>query len=385
MLLTSEEAKLRHEKVAEIMRAFGIDALIINDNPNLFYLTGRVFCGYALVVSDGTVRFYCRRPVRLMGENVVYIRKPEEMGEALKGYSVVGFMGDDISWGMCERLRAICPEVRTVNASNVMRQARAVKTVAEIRAMKTCGVMQTEVYRRIPALYREGMSDLELQIEIERTLRLEGCLGIFRTSGDGLELFMGNVLTGKNADTPSPYDFAMGGRGIDPSLPVGADGTIIKPGQPVMVDMNGNFNGYMTDMTRMYIAGEVPAEVDRAHRLSCEICRTIADSARPGVEAKSLYELALNMAREAGMAEFFMGRSQQAGFVGHGVGITVNELPVLAPRSKDILQEGHTIAVEPKFVIPGCGAVGIENTYVVGSQGPAQCITPCPEQIIGLL
>ena len=90
------------------------------------------------------------------------------------------------------------------------------------------------------------------------------------------------------------------------------------------------------------------------------------------------------MAQAAGAADWFMGHRYHAGFVGHGVGIEVNELPVLAPRSRDVLQAGNTIAVEPKFVVPGLGAVGIENTYVVRAEGAAERITDTTEDIIQL-
>lgn len=391
-LLTAQESKLRSEKLARLMAEENVDALIVNDNANLFYLTGRVFCGYIFVTSDGSMHYFVRRPVHLEGPSVTFIRKPEDMashiGGLLKENAVVGLMEDEISCSFIMRLKAMVDKlpgnIRSTNGSGLLRNARAVKTPGELEMMEYSGKLQTEVYRRVPGMYREGMTDIELQIEIERELRLKGCLGVFRTSGDELELFMGNVLTGENADSPSPYDFAMGGRGMDPSLPVGADGTLIRISQPVMVDMNGNFNGYMTDMTRCYITGHVPDEVQKAHDLSRAICHAIADRARPGVPTKSLYELALQMAQEAGLAESFMGHRQHAGFVGHGIGITVNEPPVLAPRSRDILAAGHTIAVEPKFVIPGYGAIGIENTYVVESEGPARCITLCPEEIISL-
>lgn len=388
-LLKPEEAARRAAKVAEEMRKSGVDAVLVNDNANLFYLTGRVFCGYILLLADSSMRYFVKRPIHLDGEGITFIRKPEDIASAvneiLSEESVGGYMGDDTSWSTCERLRRVFGSRPTVNASAILRQARAVKTDEEIAKMTLSGEMQTQVYKHVPGLFTEGMTDIELQIEIERALRMKGCLGIFRTSGDELELFMGNVLTGENADSPSPYDFAMGGRGADPSLPVGADGTLIRVSQPVMVDMNGNFNGYMTDMTRCFIVGKVPEEAGRAHRLSVEICAAIAREAVAGKPCKELYELALQMAEEAGLADCFMGHRQHAGFVGHGVGITVNEPPVLAPRSKDILQAGHTIAVEPKFVIPGLGAVGIENTYVVQSEGPARCLTLCPEEIMPLL
>ena len=93
---------------------------------------------------------------------------------------------------------------------------------------------------------------------------------------------------------------------------------------------------------------------------------------------------AVAMARENGLEDYFMGYTQKAGFVGHGVGIEVNEAPVLAPRSKDILVENQIIALEPKFVIPHVGAVGIEDTYVVTADG-LQAITTAPVEMIPLL
>lgn len=79
-----------------------------------------------------------------------------------------------------------------------------------------------------------------------------------------------------------------------------------------------------------------------------------------------------------------MGHKQKAGFIGHGVGIEINELPVIAPRSHDILQENNVIALEPKFVIPHVGAVGIENTYRVTASG-LESLTLAPEEIIDLI
>ena len=78
-----------------------------------------------------------------------------------------------------------------------------------------------------------------------------------------------------------------------------------------------------------------------------------------------------------------MGTGQQAKFVGHGVGLEINEPPVLTPRSREILQEGMAIAVEPKFVLPGIGPVGIENTYIVQKNG-LEKITLCREKILSL-
>ena len=141
----------------------------------------------------------------------------------------------------------------------------------------------------------------------------------------------------------------------------------------------------MTDMTRCFSLGDIPSEALRAHDVSRAICRRLAEMAVPGAAAADLYAEALRMASEAGLEAYFMGHRQHAGFVGHGVGIEINEAPVLAPRSRDVLRAGMCIAVEPKFVLPGVGAVGIENTYIVRDGGlPAECITNAPEEIISL-
>lgn len=385
VLLPLQEYATRIDRLRQALASAAVSAVLISDYANIYHLTGRVFAGYIYVPAVGPEIFFVRRPVGLEGDGVVYIRKPEMIAGSI-GLNVPESLAlelDVTSWSDIARLSAIFPESKIVNATPILRRLRSVKTPMEIQQMRISGEKQERVYRRVPHLYRPGMTDLELQVEIERTSRLEGCLGQFRISGNSMELYMANILVGENADNPTPYDFAMGGEGLDPSLPVGCNGSVIRPGDSVMVDANGNFTGYMTDMTRTFAASALSPLAVRAHQCSIDICKAIAAAGTPGAQAKELYSIAESMAKEAGLGNYFMGHKQKAGFVGHGVGIEINEMPVLAPRSKDILAEGNTIAVEPKFVIPGVGAVGIENTYVVTPRG-MECITNAPEQIISL-
>lgn len=383
MLWPRDEFELRLSKIRAEMSRERIDALLISDNANKYYLTGRVYAGYAWIPLRGMPVFFVRRPVELEGDGVEYIRKPEDMVRTA-GLNVPARLAMELDvtpYSGIERLKAIFPGSEVANGSALMRGVRAVKTELAVDMMRRSGVKHVHVYSRIPYLYQPGMSDIELQVEIERLSRLEGCLGQFRISGDSMELYMGNLLAGDNADAPSPYDFAMGGEGMDPSLPVGADGTIIKPGMTVMVDMNGNYNGYMTDMTRVYALGDISDLAMKAHQCSIDIHHTLRDMMRPGAEAKELWRVADEMVEARDLKAYYMGHRQHAGFIGHGLGIEINELPVIAPRSRDILAENNVIALEPKFVIPHVGAVGIENTYVVKADS-AECLTPAPEEII---
>ena len=382
LLLDNEEFLRRSDKLREQLKRSNVDAMLISDNADIYYLSGRVFAGYIYLPASGDVKFFVRRPVGLSGENVFQIHKPEQIPQLLDAMPQTLALELDITpYSTILRLESAFAGVKIANASAMIRDARATKTKAELEKIRLSGEKQRMVYHKIPMLYQRGMTDIELQIEIERASRLEGCLGQFRISGNSMELYMANLLVGDNADAPTPYDFAMGGAGMDPSLPVGSNGTPIRRGQSIMCDVNGNYTGYMTDMTRTFALGPLSDRANEAHQCSIDICRKVSEMARPGVEARQLYHEAEAMARSRGFAEYFMGHRQKAGFVGHGLGIEINETPVIAPRSRDIIREGNVFALEPKFVIPGVGAVGIENTYYVGSDH-TECLTLAPEQII---
>lgn len=391
ILLSPQEVLLRIGRLRGAAVAAGrTGALLIADNAMLYYLTGRVYSGWAFIPVDENVNpvWFVRRPVELTGKDVVEVRKPEEIPSRLEALGIslpeaVGLEMDALPYSTITRLQAVFPGAESYTASPIVAAARSVKTPLEISMMERSGVIHTAVYHKIPSLFSPGMTDFELDVAIEHLSRLEGCLGQFRIAGKSMEFFMGNVLTGENADAPSPYDFALGGKGMDPSLPVGASGEEIKPGTTVSVDVNGDYTGYMTDMTRVFSYGDIPSEAKAAHECSLAIHREFRRMAVPGTKASDIYEMAARLAREAGFERYFMGHRQKAGFCGHGVGIEINETPVIAPRSRDILQAGNAIAMEPKFVIPYVGAVGIENTYIVTPEG-ARCITNAPEEIIPL-
>lgn len=384
----AKELKLRWNKIQQNMSDVHADGLLICDNVNLYYVSGRIFRGYCYIPVKREPIFFVRRPLGLNGTQVVYIRKPEEIGEYLQKNGIAFpdkllLESDSISYSDYKRYETIFIPKEVLNGTALLRRCRSIKTPYEIDLIRRSGELHAKAYETIPSLYRKGMTDLEFSIELEHECRKLGSLGIFRIFGQSMEIFMGSVLAGDNADTPSPYDFAMGGAGLDVSLPVGCNGTVLTEGMSLMVDMGGNFTGYMTDMTRTYAIGSVQELAMKAHETSIAIHQAIAAKARPGVAAKDLYELAAEMANHAGLSDYFMGHRQKAGFIGHGVGIEINEALVLAPRSRDILAEGMVFALEPKFVIPGTGALGIENTYAVTADG-VEKLTVCKEELISL-
>lgn len=383
-----QELCKRWNALQQALAREGGDAILITTNVNLFYVSGRIFSGAAYVRPEGDPLFFVRRPVGLKGGNVIYIRKPEEIVGHLQQRGIpmpakLFFETDSISYNEYRRYEKIFDPRVVCNGTQLLRGVRSIKTIYEIGRIMRSGVLHARLYERIPSLYRPGMTDTELSIEIERESRRLGSLGIFRIFGQSMEIFMGSLLAGDNADAPSPYDFALGGAGLDASLPVGGNGTPLTDGTSVMVDMGGNFTGYMTDMTRVFSVGKLTDRAYKAHDTALEIQRRIEQTAAPGVPAADLYNLAVRIAADAGLSDYFMGHRQQAGFIGHGIGIEINEAPVLAPRSKEALVPGMVFALEPKFVIPSVGAVGIENSFLVTDNG-IEKLTHCEEAIVPL-
>ncbi len=385
----NEDLRIRIKNIQNKLSDINADACILTSNVNIYYTSGMIFTGYTYVPIEGNPVYFVRRPNEIeQSGNVIFIRKPEDIPSRLssKGISKpqhILLEADHLTYNEFIRLQAAFNPEKTSNASLILREIRSIKTDWEISQFRISAKKHVEVYSKIKSCYKPGISDTEFQARIEYLMRTSGSIGVFRSFGNNMDIYMGSILTGENAESPSPFDFALGGKGTHPSLPIGANGSILKEGTSVMVDMAGNYTAYLTDMTRTFSIGKLPEIAYKAHQLSIDIENAIAERSKPGTSCSDLYQLSLDMAKAGGFGDFFMGTKQQAQFVGHGVGIEINELPILTGRSKEILKPGIVFAIEPKFVLPGIGAVGVENTFLVTDNG-VEKLTHFEENIIEL-
>ena len=382
------ELELKWRRIQQAMRQEEADGCLLTMNMNLYYVSGQVFNGYFYLPAEGRPYWFVKRLTIPETNQVHVIRKPEQIPDFFRDLNLAMprkllLEADELSYNEYIRLQHVFRAEATGNASALIRHIRMIKTPWEIEQMRISARKHEAVYREIPACYRPGMRDIELQIEIEKRMRVHGSLGYFRAFGSNMDIFMGSLLAGENAGEPSPFDFALGGTGMHASGPLGANGTLLREGTTVMADMSGNYTAYQTDMTRVFSIGKLPDRAYRVHRVALEIQARMERAAKPGVPCAELYRDALALAGQEGLEDCFMGTRFQAKFVGHGVGLEINELPVLTTRSKDILQPGMTFAFEPKFVLAGIGAVGIENTFLVTDSG-VEKMTLLDENIIEL-
>ena len=385
--LLLDDVNSKWNNIRRYMTANGYDGCLLSIDVNIFYVTGCIFNGYFYLPADGDPLFFVKRPNGYEGNGVFYVRKPEQIADYFAEHGIrkpeaLLLEADELSYNEYIRLQAIFNPSKTGNATTMMRQQRMIKTPWELEQVRISALKHSETYKDVPKCYKAGMTDLEFQYEIERLMRVNGSIGIFRAFGTNMDIFMGSILAGDNAEAPSPFDFALGGAGT-PSAPIGANGTLLEEGMSVMVDMVGNYTPYLSDMTRTFSVGKLSDLAYHAHQVSIDICRAVEANVTAGYPAAEVYNLAYAMAEREGLSSNFMGTKLQAKFVGHGTGLQINELPVFTPRSRDVMAEGMVVALEPKFVIPEVGAVGIENTYIMSTDG-LERITLAEESIIEL-
>ncbi len=386
--IVNTELSLRWAKIQQMLAEQGVGACLISTNVNLYYTAGSVIGGVVYIPREGKPWFFVRRPAGLQGENWVYIRKVEQIPGILQQNNIplpktLMLELGEVPYMECLRYQALFNPEKMVDGTNLLRIVRSIKTDYEIEQLREGARLQTEAYKEFPSVYRTGMTDHDFTIEMERVMRLHGSLGMFRVFGSTLEAAQASVLAGDNAAAASPYDFALGGGGLHPSLPIGHSGVKLQEGMSVHVDFGGNFNGYVSDMTRTFSVGKLSQKAYDAHQVSLEIQNELMHQAKAGAVCEEMYQLSLKMVEQHGLSDCFMGIEQQAKFVGHGVGLVVNELPVLCDRNRTLLEPNMAIALEPKFIIKGVGAVGTENSYIVHETG-LEKITHAPEEIIDL-
>jgi Xaa-Pro aminopeptidase len=269
--------------------------------------------------------------------------------------------------------QSLFDQTRIVDVSHAVRQVRSIKSAYEMQLIREAAMKSDQVDEFTKGIIQEGLTELELAGQIEAYSRKLGHQGIVRMRLWGSELFYGHLMCGASGAVPSYLASPTGGTGAGPAVAQGPGFDRIQAHQPILVDYVFAYKGYLSDHTRIFSIGELPDDLMRAHAAMLSIQAEIIREARPGISAGRIYEIAVDLADKAGYAENFMGTGdQRIRFVGHGVGLELDEYPFLALGQDTLLQEEMVIAFEPKLIFPGKGVVGIENTHRVTSNGLEQ-------------
>ncbi len=372
------------------LAARGLDAALLQQNADLFYFAGTVQQSYLYVPAEGEPTLFVRKVAeRARLESalgaIVDLPSSEELPRLIaERYGALplrlGLELDVLPVAHFRRLEKLLPGAAFEDVGRDVVRQRAVKSPWEVERIRAAAGVADEVSRLIPGILEEGLTEVEFAGKVEAEARRLGHEGYIRMRGFNQEMFYGQLLIGISGCVPSYLDTPLSGTGLSPSVAQGASFRRIGRGEPVVFDFVPVRDGYMADFTRMFSLGPLSAELLHAYDAALRVQEAATAAARPGAACRAVWEAARAAAADAGLAASFMGHGVgQVPYVGHGVGIELDELPVLTGSGLE-LEPGMVFALEPKFVLPGVGAIGIENTWVVTRDG-IERLTLAPETI----
>ncbi|GAB4367517.1 MAG: Xaa-Pro peptidase family protein [Deltaproteobacteria bacterium] len=378
-LTSKEEISARIGALQERLRAEGIDAAFLVQNADLFHFAGSIQQGVLIVPAQGEPVYFVRRVFERARaesplEHVVRIASPREIPAYWEKQGIVfktiGYELDVLPVNTFHRFFALFPEAEAKDLTVTLRELRAVKTPSAIEAMRRCGQNLSALLAEAAGEIRPGRTETELAGILQGRAISRGHTTITRMRGWNQEVGLGCVISGADSAIPSYADFPTSGRGSSPYVPVGHGERAFRRDEPILVDIMWAQDGYLVDMARTFVCGTLPEKFRMAHEMTVKVMRNIESAIRPGAVAGDLYEIGMEMVSRSPFAEHFMGPpGYNVKFIGHGVGIETDEFPFIAKGSTTMLSPGMTFALEPKFVFPGEGAVGLENCYLVTDTG----------------
>lgn len=342
-------------RLRDRMADLGADAIYVRDQSNLRWLTA--FDGvfddedaHAMVVTPGCAVLHTDS------------RYDEAFGRAAKGTEVridgsrkthaafaKAAIGDaaatlaietSIELGEYRSLEKefVDAPIRMLETSGVIVGLREVKDADEVARMKAAQAITDAAFAHIAAFAKPGMTEREVQIELEDFMLRHGAEGL---------AFSSIVATGANGASPH----AIPGE------------TMLEAGQCVVLDFGARARGYCSDMTRMLFLGEPDERMRRAYEIIREANERVEDALRPGVIGADMHQLAEDVLVQGGFGNK-MGHG-----LGHGVGIDIHEEPVLSPRNKKPLAPGNVVTVEPGIYVAGEFGMRLEDFGVVTHDG----------------
>jgi len=361
----------------------GWEMAVIVSKINMFYFTGTMQEGILVIPRDEEAVLYVRRSYeRALDETVFPNIKPmNSFRDAAADFSrlpdTVYMETEIVPLAYIERFKKYFPFKAVEPADPQIAGVRAVKSEFELSLMKRAGSIHRKVLEELlPGMLEEGMSEIDLAGRLYAALLHEGHHGVARFGMFDTEVSLGHIAFGENSIYHSSFNGPGGNMGMSPAMPMpGSRGRKLRKGDLVFVDVACGVDGYHTDKTMTYVfGGSLPEEAVAIHRQCVDIQNKIACQLRPGAIPSEIYR---NIMQELpkDFRENFMGfGNRRVRFLGHGIGLVVDEWPVIADGFNEPLQEGMVFALEPKKGIKGIGMVGIENTFVVTPDG-GQCLT----------
>jgi Xaa-Pro dipeptidase len=384
-LTPREEIESRLAAFQSLLTQKGWAAALIFQDVDLFYLTGTMQQAFLWLPAKGEPLLLVKKDLsRARTESslpkIEGLSSLSDLGRALSrhGYRLPGRLGlelDVLPYNTFQFLKDRLQFKEALDVSPSLRRLRAVKSEFEIGLMRQAGKMGRHLYQTVAGLLKAGLTEMELAGRmIQKALSL-GDQNLLRSRSFNSAAYNWHIISGLSGTFQGRNDAPFAGLGLNPAFPMGAGSKAIGKGEPILIDFGNCYNGYQVDQTRMFSLGSPPQECLEAYTALRHIEDRILEQLRPGNTAQSCFHLALKTAESLGYKDSFLGpKGQQVKFVGHGVGLEIDEFPFLAQGHTYLLQAGMTVALELKMVLKEA-AVGFENTVLILKNGVEKLTT----------
>jgi Xaa-Pro dipeptidase len=379
------ELEYRLKRFREIMdeREPEWEIAFVISKLNQYYFTGTMQDGLLVIPRDAEAICFVRRSYkRALDESLFRDIRPMESyrnAAAVLGRlpATVYLEAEIVPLAMLERLKKYFAFSAFRPLDACIMRARSIKSRYEIDLIIKSGEIQRKVMEeRVPSLLRENMTEQELTARVFSALMEEGHQGITRFGMFNTEIMLGHIAFGESSLYPTYFNGPGGNYGLCPAIQLmGSRERRLADGDLVFIDTGCGFEGYHSDKTMTYVFGKpLPGHAVEYHEKCLDIQRRIAEMLKPGETPSNIYNPIMKSIDEDYLPNFMGYGSRRVKFLGHGIGLQVDEVPVIAEGFDEPLQEGMVLAVEPKAGVGGIGMVGIENTFLVTPDG-GKCIT----------
>lgn len=390
--MTIERVKLLQDEVGKL----GITAGILFYSRDVLYFTGTSQPAYFVIRPD-KFRLFVRHGIEfVLRESFLPKDCIEETGNLKTIFhqmlprggaeEKVGTELDLLPVSEARRWQEFAKGLQLTNISGTILKLRMIKSPDEIKLIsKACDVAHLG-FLAASSLAQKNLTELEISAAIENAQRLAGHEGVIFLRKPDTVMGRGTFASGPNLLHPSGVLFTITGRGLSPAVPAGASKRRIKIGDLVLADISTCTFGYHADQSRMYSMGEPPSGSRILNQRLCQVVDHLVKYIRPGHSAGQVYDLAFSKAEELGLGQSFMAfpSGKKSHFVGHGVGLELDEPPLLSKNSPQLLSAGMVLAIEIHAYGPGDLVVKLEDTIHLNENG-CQLLTQSPRQITSLM
>ena len=370
----------RVSRLQRELTAISLGGTMILDRVNMFYYTGTIQNGVLFVPSEGEPALFVRRSFE-RAEKETPLKTLVRLGGlgelprwlASRGYETarLGLNEATLPVSMFKRLSGIFPQTAFEDVSLTLSMIRSVKSDYELALIREAGKRHKVLYDYIPALIREGMTEWDLGSAIHGEMLKLGYTGMPRLATFNSEFFAGVISFGESGNYPTASIGPGGSVGLCPAFPFLGGARRLKEGDTIFVDTGFAYRGYFTDKTRIFALGHLHERAADAHKICLDIQEAVRCRLTPGAVPSEIFEEVYRTEVVArGFEENFMGYgSNRVPFLGHGIGLVIDEFPAIARKIDVPLEKNMVLAVEPKKGLQDMGLVGVENTFLVTEQG----------------